>query len=86
MRTISPRRCCGFTRRKRRAACLMTCYGKDDGVDSKVKSCRITAEVRRGRLWGVAECQVTGKLTDTRAVLPKEICVRAVQRRFRRRL
>ena len=43
---------------------LMTYYGEDDGADSKVKSCRITAEVRRDRLWGVAECQVTGKLTD----------------------
>ena len=41
---------------------LMTYYGEDDGVDSKVKSCRITAEVRDRKLWGVAECQVTGKI------------------------
>ncbi|MEM5767703.1 MAG: DUF4314 domain-containing protein [Bacillota bacterium] len=46
---------------------LMHHYDKNDSVEQKVKSCDFTAEVRNGRLWGVAECQVTGELT------PKEL-------------
>lgn len=46
---------------------LMYYYDKNDSVEQKVKSCDFTAEVRNGRLWGVAECQVTGELT------PKEL-------------
>lgn len=46
---------------------LMHYYDKYDSVEQKVKSCDFTAEVRNGRLWGVAECQVTGELT------PKEL-------------
>jgi len=46
---------------------LMHYYDKNDNVEQKVKSCDFTAEVRNGRLWGVAECQVTGELT------PKEL-------------
>ena len=42
---------------------LMEYYGKDDGVDSKVKSVVFTTEARKGRLWGVAECQIIGELT-----------------------
>lgn len=42
---------------------LMEYYRKDDGVDAKVKSFVFTLEERDSKLWGVAECQVVGKLT-----------------------
>lgn len=46
---------------------LMAYYNREDGVSRKVRSYHFTAEVRDGRLWGVAVCKVQGELT------PKEL-------------
>lgn len=41
---------------------MMLYYDKEDGVSQKVQSYTFTVEVRERKLWGVAECQVTGEL------------------------
>lgn len=42
---------------------MMAYFDGPDSVDRKVESYHFTAEVRDGRLWGVAECKVRGSLT-----------------------
>ena len=41
---------------------LMHWYDKQDSLDSKVRSAVFTVEEKNGQLWGVAECQVVGRL------------------------
>ena len=41
----------------------MEYYNRSDGVDAKVQSLHFKAEARDGKLWGVAECMVSGELT-----------------------
>lgn len=43
---------------------LMRYYDREDGAAEKVKSLNFTAEVKDGKLWGVAVCQVTADLTE----------------------
>lgn len=57
---------------------IMYWYGKNDSVNEKVRSAVFTAEERAGRLWGVVECQVMGKLSPTElSALKAYICGQA---------
>jgi hypothetical protein len=42
---------------------MMTYHDGNDSVKQKVKTYVFSAEVRDGKLWGVAECKVIGELT-----------------------
>ena len=42
---------------------FMEYYNRSDGVDAKVQSFHFKAEARNGKLWGVAECMISGELT-----------------------
>ena len=41
---------------------FMEYYNRNDGVDAKVRSLFFKAEARNSKLWGVAECMVSGEL------------------------
>ena len=51
---------------------IMHWYHENDRVDDKVKSVVFTLEERDRQLWGVAECQVVGKLTPEEMTTLKE--------------
>ena len=51
---------------------LMHYYSKNDDIAGKVRKVTFAAEVRDQKLWGVAECQVTGELTPVELTELKE--------------
>ena len=51
---------------------LMEYYDEKDGVNAKVQSLFFKAEARNGKLWGVAECTVSGDLSAHELELLKD--------------
>ena len=51
---------------------IMHWYDKPDSVNTKVRSAVFMVDSRGGELWGVAECRVAGKLSDTEMDTLKE--------------
>ena len=51
---------------------LMHYYSKNDDIARKVRKVTFSAEVRDQKLWGVAECQITGELTPEELTEMKE--------------
>ena len=51
---------------------FMEYYNRSDGVDAKVQSLHFKAEARDCKLWGVAECMVSGELTGEELTKLKE--------------
>ena len=51
---------------------LMHYYSKNDDIARKVRKVTFAAEVRDQKLWGVAECQVSGELTPEELTELKE--------------
>ena len=42
----------------------MAWYSEEDTVNEKVQSVEFETEYREGQLWGVARCEISGKLED----------------------
>ena len=51
---------------------IMHWYDKNDTVNDKVKSVVFTVEERENQLWGLAECQVIGELSQPELEILKE--------------
>ena len=51
---------------------LMNWYHEQDTVNEKVKSVEFDAEYREGQLWGVAKCEISGKLEEEEIETLKE--------------
>ncbi len=64
----------------------MRYYDREDCAAEKVRSLNFTAEVKDGKLWGVAVCQVTADLTEEELSRSERLCRRTGLGRFWRRL
>lgn len=53
---------------------LMVWYSEKDSLNDKVQSLRVEVEKIHGRLYGVAVCEIKGKLTPDELAALKEYC------------